>query len=63
MALQIEYVNDALPNYRTSVRFFDGHGLGKRGRATVLGFDSVLKGDDGYFCHWNRHAAAANSAI
>jgi hypothetical protein len=39
MAGQVEYVNDALPNHRTSMRLFDGDGLSKRGRAAVLGFD------------------------
>ena len=36
MALQIEYVNDALPNHRARVRLFDRNGLSKRGRAAVL---------------------------
>src|ERR1019366_6702616 len=43
MALQIEYVDDPLPYHRASVRLFGGHRLGKRGRATVLGFDGALK--------------------
>ena len=43
MPLQIEYVNDAFPNHRASVCFFDGNGLRKRGRSTVLGFDRSLK--------------------
>jgi hypothetical protein len=43
MALQIEYVDDALPYHRASVRLFDGDGLGKRGRTAVLGFDGIFE--------------------
>jgi hypothetical protein len=39
MAFQIEYVNDALPNRRASMRLFDGDRLGERGRAAVLKLD------------------------
>jgi hypothetical protein len=43
MAFQIEYMNDAFPNHRARMRLFDRDGLGKRGHATVLGFDRSLK--------------------
>jgi hypothetical protein len=57
-----EYVNDALPNHRSSVRLFDRNGLGKRGRTAVLGFDCALQFWCRIFNHWNRHVAAASFA-
>jgi hypothetical protein len=42
MAFQIEYVDNAFPRHRASVRLFDGYGLGKRGRTAMLGFDGTL---------------------
>ena len=41
MAPPVKDVDNASPNHRTSVRFFYGHGLGKRGSATVLGSTAV----------------------
>jgi hypothetical protein len=54
VAFEVEDVHHALPYRRTRIRLFDWHGLSKRGRAAVLGFDSPLKLV--HAAHWNRHA-------
>jgi hypothetical protein len=43
MVGKIEDVDDAFPNRLALEDFTDGNGLGERGVAPVLGFDSVLQ--------------------
>jgi len=42
MPADLENVDDAFPDRLAAERLFDGHRLGKRGRAAVLGFHGLL---------------------